>query len=298
MKTLALTIQKTQHDKRTRMSNKKKLLRLTESLYSKPHLISQAGFYAISRYLDVRNGFMLGEDDMEPVEREKFDPISGIGVIDIYGALTYKPVYGMCGAVGTSYEQLLEDASEMIEGGCKTIILNCDSGGGEGYGAFETGSELRRMCDASGVYLIAYNDGCMASACYALGCVADEVIANPSAETGSIGVLIALINNSKALEKEGYTRSFISAGKSKIPFAEDGSFKQEFLDDLQMKVDAMYEDFVSYVCQYTGLSTEEVKATEAKTFMSAEALKLGLINKVMTRSEFFDYVANKQKEST
>jgi ClpP class serine protease len=277
------------------MSNKK-LQRLTEELYSQPHLISQNSFNAISQYLNHRNTFGADLSSVVNIgvpEEAEAETNAGIGVIDVVGALTYKPVYGMCGMVnGTSYTGVLAQASELIANGAKTLILNCDSGGGQGYGAFETGAELRKMCDEAGVYSIAYNDGTMASACYALAVQCDEVISNPAAETGSIGVLIALMNNSKHLEQEGYTRSFISAGAQKIPFADDGSFKPEFLADLQMKVDAMYEQFVSYVSQHTGLSVEDVKATEAKCFMAQDALALGLINKIQTRAEFTNYVVS------
>lgn len=277
------------------------LLKLTTSIYSRPHLISQAGFNAVSAYLNSRNkqGLMVLEDDAvepdSPDDLDDFDPEMGVGVIDVKGALTYQPIYGLCGAVGCSYESILDDAEQMIKQGAKTIILNCDSGGGEGYACFETANELRSMCDEAGVKLYAYNDGDMASACYGLACVADMVISNPYAETGSVGVLIALINDSKNLEDNGYTRSFISAGASKIPFAADGTWREGFLEDLQTKVDALYGDFCQHVSTHTGLSVDDVKATEAKMFSSADALSLGLINAVMTRSEFVDYIVSKQQ---
>lgn len=281
------------------MSDKKKLLRLTESIYSRPHLISESGFAAISHYLDNRNlGVLLMEpmdDPMDPDEEDDMkpmmDPQMQVGVLEVHGALTYKPIEGLCGAIGCSYQMLLDCAEDMIEEGVKLIVMDCDSGGGEGYGAFETANELRHMCDDAGVKLIAYNDGDMASACYALACVADEVISNPYAETGSIGVLIALMDVSKAMEMNGLKRIFISAGDSKIPFAEDGSFKPDFLASLQEKVDALYADFVNHVSNYTGLSAKAVRDTQAKMFTAQEALNLGLINKVMTRSEFTDYIA-------
>jgi ClpP class serine protease len=276
------------------------LLKLTGSLYTRPHLINQAGFNAVSAYLNARNkaGLMIMPEDMEmeePDGLDDFDPEMGIGVINIYGALTYKPMDGMCGAVGCSYEEILEQAEEMIESGAKILVLNCDSGGGEGYGVFECSMQLRKMADDAGVEIYAYNDGDMASACYALACVADQVISNPYAESGSIGVLICLVNDSKHLEEEGYTRSFISAGASKIPFAEDGSWREGFLEDLQTKVDYLYGEFCAHVSMHTGLSTQDVKATEAKMFSANEALSLGLINKIMTRSEFVDFIVSKQK---
>lgn len=283
--------------------NPHQLLKLTESIYSRPHLISQAGFNAVSAYLNTRNkqGLMVFDEaepeDETPDDIDGFCPEMGVGVISVEGALTYKPVYGLCGAVGCSYESILDDAEEMIECGAKIIILNMDSGGGEGYGCFETGNELRKMCDDAGVKIYAYNDGCMASACYGLGCVADEVVSNPSAETGSIGVLIALLNDSKHLEQEGYTRSFVSAGTSKIPFAADGTWREGFIEGLQTKVDALYGEFCDHVSKYTGLEAKIVRGTEAQMFSAAEALDIGLINSIMTRSEFMSYILSQQGAS-
>jgi protease-4 len=220
-----------------------KLIKFTQSLYSKPHLINQVAFNAVSSYLTHRNlmnpNQLVSEDENEedetPDDLDDFDPEMGIGVINVEGALSYKPIYGLCGEVGMSYVSLLEKSEEMIEAGCKTLVLNVDSGGGEGYSCMETANELRKMCDDNDVYLIAYNDGMVASAAYAISCAADEVISNPSADTGSIGVLIALMNDSKALEQEGYVRSFIYAGAKKIPYEVDGSWKESFLEELKLK---------------------------------------------------------------
>jgi ClpP class serine protease len=279
-----------------------KLIKFTQSLYSKPHLINQVAFNAVSSYLTQRNMMnpsqLVSEEPEEevPDDLDDFDPNSGIGVITIEGALSYKPVYGLCGEVGCSYTSLLDQAEDMIEAGAKTIVLNIDSGGGEGYGCMETADELRKMCDEAGVYLIAYNDGCIASAAYAIACAADEVISNPSADTGSIGVLIALINDSKALEQEGYARSFIYAGSKKIPYSEDGAWKESFLEDLQSKVDTLYGEFVSHVNKYTGIETNIIRGFEAGMFSAQEALSNGLINKVMTRSEFVGYLVKRMEQ--
>jgi signal peptide peptidase SppA len=278
-----------------------KLLRFTEGMFSRPHLITQAGFDFAASYLINRNKYGLMKldsvEDDDTEDEDDFDPEIGIGVIPMYGPLTYKPVYGMCGEVGCSYETIIDQAEDMIEEGIQIIVLDCDSPGGEGYAAFETANQLRALCDANDVQLYAYNDGCMASAAYAISCVADEVICNPSAETGSIGVVISLMNYSKALENAGVTRTFITAGDSKVPFDDSGDWKPEFIDDLQMKVYALYEDFVNHVAEYTGISVEAIKNTEAKTFMAQDALSLGLVNKVMTRTEFSTYIGEKQQEN-
>jgi ClpP class serine protease len=273
------------------------LHRFLESLYNTPHLANQRTFESAVNYVTKRSvsGLMIPTDEAKTEIEPTFDSDAGIGVLAIHGGLTYKPVYGLCGATGVSYQSILDDASEMMEAGVKTIVMDIDSGGGQGYGAFECATELRQMADANGVKLYAYNDGCMASAAYAMGCIADEVYSNPFAETGSIGVLIALMNDSKALEQAGYSRSFVTAGASKVPFDANGDFREGFLEDLQTKVDALYGQFVDHVSTYTGLDAKTVRDTEAKMFMANDALSLGLINGIMTRSEFTTYIANQHK---
>ena len=274
------------------------LYKLTSSLYGTPLLVDKQTFNSVTAYLNTRNaGMMLpmAPEQDEPAEApDDLDDINGVGVIEVCGPLTYKSSgwEAMCG--GCSYESILDQADDMLEAGATTIVLNVDSGGGEAYGVFLAAQELRKMCDEAGAQLMAYVDGTCASAAYALACVCDEVIANPYAEVGSIGVLICLTDQSKALEEAGIKPVFISAGAQKIPYAEDMSFRPEFLADLQYKVDTLYDAFAKHVTIFTGLSLEDVKATEAKTYMANDALEKGLVNKIMSNSEFVDYIVTKQ----
>lgn len=275
-----------------------KLFRVTQQLYGVPHLLSRQSFSSITSYLNSRNASSMMLPTTESYEAEEpddLDDINGVGIIEINGPLTNKETgwESMCG--GCSYESILEQAEELIENGAKCLVLSLDSGGGEAYGVFLMAKQLRKMCDDAGIHLIGYVDGTCASACYAIACVCDEVVANPYAEVGSIGVLICLTDQSKHLEQEGYKPIFISAGSEKIPYAEDGSFRPEFLEDLQAKVDSLYEAFCEHVSEYTGLSVEDIKATEAKVYMAEDALSRGLINKIMSNVDFVDYVASIQR---
>lgn len=280
------------------MKKQNSVLRLTERIYSAPQLITREAFSVIEEYLQNRNdGILLFEEfDAEEKAPEPFyDKKSKIGVLNISGTLSAKPIVTMCGEVGTSYSKLLDQSTEMIDAGVKTIIMNVSSGGGQALNCFNAASEFRAMCDANDVKVYGFNECLAASAAYAWLSVCDEVYAHPDAETGSIGVLVSLMDSSKAMDQMGLKRVFVTAGGEKIPFAEDGSFKKEFLDDLQYKVDVMYENFVSHISQHMGLSSEAIKATQAKTFLSKDALALGLINGVKTEREFQDYVVSKHK---
>lgn len=237
-------------------------------------------------------------DASEPEEEpDDLDDINGVGIINISGPLTNKETgwESICG--GCSYESIMDQCEDLIEEGATCIVMVVDSGGGEAYGMMESANNIREQCDKAGIPLYAYIDGCSASAAYGISCVADEVIANPYSDVGSIGVLVSLVDSSKQDEMEGVKYVYVTAGKEKIPYNEDGSFRSEFIDDLQYKVDFLYEAFCSHVSSYTGLSVEDVKNTEAKTFIAPDALKLGLINKIMTNEEFVDYILSKQGAS-
>lgn len=272
------------------MTMQRPVRRLTADLFNRPHLISAEAFGAITSYLELRNAGMLSQVDTVSADLDKPANVGKIGLINIHGSLTNKPVESLCGATGTSYAGLLNQMDELIGMGCKKIVFDISSGGGEAFNCFQTADAIRKMADDNEVYLISYVQDCAASAAYALCVLSDEVVCHPQGQVGSIGVLIALYNDSKAMEKAGYSRTFVTAGANKIPFDADGNFRDEFIASLQEQVNELYGEFVAHVSKYTGLSAEEIKATEASMFRANKALELGLINSIMTNEAFAEYL--------
>lgn len=277
------------------------LVRLRSKLFDTPLLVDSKSFESILNYVDKR---CEGTVDVTPKADNEFSMYStlhyqesNLGVIHISGPLTNKSTgwEAFCG--GTSYESIKEDFEALLEAGAKTVAFMVESGGGEAYGMMDTGNYLRKLADENNVKIISYVDGLSASAAYGLTAISDEIITNKNSEIGSIGVLIRLMNDSKALEMEGYERSFISAGTQKIPFAEDGSFRKEFLDDLQYKVDALYKDFTEYVAGHRNLTVEAVRNTQANTFLAEDAIALGLADKVMTQEDFYSYLSGQAQNN-
>lgn len=277
------------------------LARFRSKLFDTPLLVDSKSFESILNYVDKR---CEGNVDVTPKADSEFSMYStlhyaesNLGVIHISGPLTNKSTgwEALCG--GTSYESIKEDFEALLEAGTKTVAFMVESGGGEAYGMMDTGNYLRKLADDNGVKIISYVDGLSASAAYGLTAISDEIVSNKNSEIGSIGVLIRLMNDSKALEMKGYERSFISAGTEKIPFAEDGSFRKEFLDDLQYKVDALYKDFTEYVAEHRNISVEAVRNTQANTFLADDAIALGLADRTMTQEEFYAYLSGQAQNN-
>lgn len=273
------------------------LLRLTERVYNTPHLITPQAFNVILDYLDTRNavGIDLSSEDKYASAPEEKSYANGLGVLSVDGSLTYRPVMTACGEAGTSYQSLVAQVEEMAEAGVKTIVMEVNSGGGEASHVFQACEDIRAIVDANGIKLIGYADTIAASAAYALISVCDEVVLNPSAGAGSIGCVVALMDTSKAYEMAGLKRIFVTSGESKVPFAEDGSFKKEFLDEVQESVDKLNTEFAAHVSKFTGLDSATIVAFEAKVFDAQEAVEHGLANKVMTNKQFAAYVAEIHK---
>ena len=272
------------------------LLRLTERLYGVPHLITESALAPILNYLNDRNNLGLVGQPTQPAKDAEPEQVAGIGEITVDGALTYRPVQTMCGPQGVSYQGILDQAEMLIDSGVKTLILTHSSPGGEAQHCFSTANDLRAMCDANDVTLISYIDTLSASASLALSVVADQVIIHPSASTGSVGCVVAILDRSKAYEQAGLKPIYIASTAGKTPFQADGSFSQEFLDGLQEDVTRLGTEFAEHVSKYTGIPVAEVVGMNARMFHAEAALAAGLVNQIMDHKQFTAYVANLHKE--
>ena len=259
---------------------------IAEVIDAKDRTIYREAFKAVLESGDTaKNNTTLSIFGDEAKEKEQRE----YGVLSVEGTLTCKTTgwEALCG--GGSYETLVADMKQYASDGLKTVYMIVDSGGGEAYRCISTSRELRKIADDNDMKLIGYVDGSACSAAYALLTSCHEAIANPDSHIGSVGAVSTLVNDTGALEKQGYKRHFITAGKSKVPFDEDGEFKSEFLEERQKSINNAYEKFVSLVNENRPtLSLDAIYSTEAKVFIAEEALSLGLVDKLMEVSEFQD----------
>lgn len=270
---------------------------LANRLYGKPHLATPSLLKTAS-YL-IENEFL--QIKQKPIASRKDDVYikNGVGYVEVKGTLVDEESWldTECGI--TSYEKLTGEFEYLIvEQGLKEIVMLVNSGGGEAYGAFEGAEYVRSLADQHGAKITAYVDKIAASGGHVWASIAHEIVANAMSEVGSIGVVVQLYNDSEFLKQNGYERVFVYSGDQKIPFNDDGSFKQEFIDDIQKGVTETFNIFTNHVSKYRNISVDSIVATQARVFSAADALQLGLIDRIESRPSFRSSLETQRSKET
>ena len=228
----------------------------------------------------------------------QYDPNTKLGMLNVEGTLVYRSSAfdSLCGM--TSYQNLENKLKAQLSEGAKTVLMYVDSGGGEAYGNVETAATIRALLDKSGAKMIAFIDGSSASAAYALTAVADQVIATADSEVGSIGVVISLLDRSQTVQESKNKKVTMFRGDNKVGVDDEGKFKAGFIDRVNNMLDSSYKKFTEHVATSRGLSVQDVVNTQASVYLAEDSLKVGLIDKIMTRYEFFSsYLPNVLSQS-
>jgi len=163
--------------------------------------------------------------------------------------------------------------------GIKAVILRINSPGGVVAPPQEIYQEIKKTSQEKPVVVSV--ESIAASGGYYIACAADLIVANPGTLVGSIGVMIPIENIEDLLQKVGLKSRIIKSGKYKDigsmtrPMtAEEEAILQELIDDT-------YNQFVDAVAEGRGMKREEVlKIADGRIFTGAQAIKLGLIDKL------------------
>lgn len=223
---------------------------------------------------------------------------SGVAVLPLFG--TIFPRANMMTEISgaTSAERFGADFSALLDDpNIGAIVLDVNSPGGQIGGVDELSSRIYAARGRKPVVAVANH--LMASAAYWIATAADEVVVTPSGEVGSIGVFTAHVDRSKALEQEGVKVSMISAGKYKTEGSPYEPLAKEALGAIQSRVNDVYETFVSAVARNRGKSADEVRGGfgEGRTVSAAQAVKMGMADRVSTLEETVSLLLQNQPRS-
>jgi signal peptide peptidase SppA len=205
--------------------------------------------------------------------------INGIAVIPVEGTLVHKSGYVGSSSGVMGYDGLeAQIKSAIADPDVRGIMLDVDSPGGEVAGV----QELGRVISNSTKPVWAHANEQSASAAYWLTSAADRILLTESAEVGSIGVLMAHGDYSRALENEGIKVTLIFSGAHKVDGNPYEALPEAVLAEFQADLDQLRGVFTATVAGNRGIPTSQVLATEARMYRGQAAVDKGLADAVMS----------------
>lgn len=235
------------------------------------------------------------ELEEEVVFRDKGWLADKILLIDVDGVLLNmsKPALLSSGEnpVVTFVEKLEKAARDKA---VKAIILRINSPGGSVTASDLMYSELQYYKQRTGGEkpVVAMLMDVAASGGYYLACGCDEIVAQPTTVTGSIGVIMQLVNFSGTMDKIGIEATAIKSGPMKNAGSPFKPLTPQEEDIFQSLVDDFYGRFLDVVVKgRPDMSEAEVRTVaDGRVYSAEQALELGLIDRIATLRETVEAV--------
>jgi signal peptide peptidase SppA len=187
---------------------------------------------------------------------------------------------------GTSIQKLYQQFRAALEDkNVLSIVLDIDSPGGEVAGTRELANFIFQSRGRKKTIAVA--NGQALSAAYWLASAADELVVTQSGEVGSIGIVAVHDDISGALQQAGIKMSLIKAGRYKTDGNPFEPLSETARGDMQSKVSAVYDWFVSDVARGRGVQQATVRNGFGCGFslLANDAVRQGMADRVATLDE-------------
>jgi signal peptide peptidase SppA len=203
----------------------------------------------------------------------------GILFVPVRGVLLHNFPYAL-GNWATGYEYVqravlrgLDDAN------VKGIALLCNSPGGMVAGCFEAVDKIYERRDEKPIRAFAHEYAY--SAAYAVASVASAgIVVSKTGGVGSIGVVTSHVDLSKMYDEAGIKVTFIFAGKHKVEGNATEPLAADVKERIQVRIDELYDVFVSNVARNRGMEEKVIRDTEALTYTASQAVSIGLADSI------------------
>lgn len=253
---------------------------------------------AICQFLAVR----AAGGEIPKAEREAIVALNGgprepvvinrTAIIPVFGTIVNRANMFTEASGGTSADILAKQINDAVkDNAIKSIILDIDSPGGAARGMTELAGKIREARKAKRI--VAQVSPMAASAAYWIASQASEIVSMPSGVVGSIGVIAAHEDLSKAMEMQGIKVTLLKAGKNKGEGNPYQPLSEEDRDAIQEQVNELYEMFVSDVAKGRGVSRSVIRAGygEGRVVSARKALVEGMIDRIGTMDETISRLA-------
>ena len=220
--------------------------------------------------------------EAEPVRRTRWGTPKKIAVVRVEGDILRGE--GSRGPLGAAQIAGSDPIARRIRQAADdpevaAIVVRIDSPGGDGNASDLIWRELVRARKEKKKPVIASMGDVAASGGYYVAAGADEIWAEPSTVTGSIGVFAGHFDAEELLGKLGLNLTTVKRGKSADLFSPGRDLNDTERKTLQSWVDGFYEMFLSRVSDSRGLSRDEVDAVgRGRVWTGAQALEHKLVD--------------------
>lgn len=220
----------------------------------------------------------MADSDMDCLPKKPEQPyrlVRGVAVISITGTITRTNTFRSHGQdrILSALDAALADTS------ARAILLSFDSPGGVVAGTQEVACAIEAACRRKPC--AAYADGLCASAAYWMASATGRVLAPPTAQVGSIGVLMVHTDISKMYADAGIKLSYLASGRHKADGAEGRPLDDGARDNIMANLYKLHDMFRADVARRMNISAEPVAWAEGQTLLAADALRVGLVSEIV-----------------
>lgn len=268
------------------MSNRWQLPHIAERLFNQPHAITPQKLKAVVWALRDRIGADLGEppaEAMQPAASNDhgYSVRQGVAVIPVHGTLVQRgdSLDAESGLVGYNRLANLVEAAE-ANGSVNAVLLDIDSGGGEVAGALDAADRINDIAQRIPMAALANENAC--SAAYLIAAATGRVWTTQSAAGGSIGVIMAHMDQTQRNAERGVVVTELFAGARKADGSPHHELGEEEQARLQSFIDGNYNLLVSKVALFRGVSEQSIRDTEAGVFLAPQLIDRGLADAIHT----------------
>ena len=162
----------------------------------------------------------------------------------------------------------------------RAVVLRIDSPGGSSVASDVIWRELTllRRDNPSRPLIVSMGD-LAASGGYYIATPADEIVAQPSTLTGSIGIYVGKFALGQGLEKIGVTTQVVTAGRNADIYSPFTPFTGEQRVRVQAFMDEFYQGFVAKVAASRKKTPAEIDAiAQGRVWTGAQAHERGLVD--------------------
>ena len=256
--------------------------RLLTRLINTPLAISQDKLEIISSNVSLKllAGQALDTGVASPSEKQVTSSNS-TAVINVFDSLVSKGGAGESGF--TSYAGIKSRVEEAVAKGADKVLFYIDSPGGEVSGLFGLSSYIASLPSVYGVETVAFTDGSMTSAAYAIGSAAQTVYATESSTVGSIGVIMSLVDVTEADKQDGYNYTILRSKEDKALYNPHEQISSAVIDKYSAMLAELDNLFNAEVAKNRPqLTLESIVSMKADAFLGNKALELGLIDGIVS----------------